>query len=75
MRTLTAYPMPGVADGYVTASGLGLESRQDRWSAASSLTYDLNYDLVRAHALTREASAAMIRAALEEYEACESPPA
>lgn len=37
--------------------------------------YELSYDLLRASALTRDASAAMIRAAQEEYEACETPPA
>lgn len=41
---------------------------------ATAAEYELTYDLVRAHALSREASAAMIRAALEEYEACVAPP-
>ncbi|UGQ14743.1 helix-turn-helix transcriptional regulator [Yinghuangia sp. ASG 101] len=57
-------------DGTQTAYLEGSHTGQLIESIAAVTEYELAYDLVRASSLTQEASAAMIHAAIKEYEAC-----
>lgn len=58
------------ADGADTAYLEGSHTGQLIQDVTAVRKYELAYDLVRAKALTQEASTAMIRAVMKEYEAC-----